>query len=115
MFPNYTSKLLETDPEFTELFERRRGKKGIEMDLMKEQKFGFGCMRLPLLDASDPASFDYEKIESLFDKFLEQGFTYFDTAYTYHGYQAEKAMKKALVERYPRERFQLATKMPLTL
>lgn len=83
------------------------------MDLMKEQKFGFGCMRMPVLDKTDPTSFDYAKIESLFDRFLERGFTYFDTAYTYHGYEAEKAVKKALVERHPRERFQLATKMPL--
>ena len=83
------------------------------MELMKEQKFGFGCMRLPVKEASDQTTFDYEKIEELFDKFMEQGFTYFDTAYTYHGYQAEKAVKKVLVDRYPRERFQLATKMPL--
>ena len=83
------------------------------MELMKEQKFGFGCMRLPVKDASDQTTFDYEKIEKLFDRFLEEGFSYFDTAYTYHGYQAEKAVKKALVDRYPRERFQLATKMPL--
>ena len=48
--------------------------------------FGFGCMRLPVLEADQPDSFDYEKIESLFDAFLEKGFTYFDTAYTYHGY-----------------------------
>ncbi len=83
------------------------------MELMKEQKFGFGCMRLPVRNASDQTTFDYEKIEKLFDRFLEEGFSYFDTAYTYHGYQAEKAVKKALVDRYPRERFQLATKMPL--
>ncbi len=83
------------------------------MDMMKEKNFGFGCMRLPVLDASDQTTFDYEEIEKLFDCFLEQGFSYFDTAYTYHGYQAEKAVKKALVDRYPRERFQLATKMPL--
>ena len=83
------------------------------MDMMKEKNFGFGCMRLPVLDASDQTTFDYEEIEKLFDCFLEQGFSYFDTAYTYHGYQAEKAVKKALVARYPRERFQLATKMPL--
>ena len=83
------------------------------MELMEGQKFGFGCMRMPVLDASDQTTFDYEKIERLFDCFLEQGFSYFDTAYTYHGYQAEKAVKKALVDRYPRERFQLATKMPL--
>ena len=75
--------------------------------------FGFGCMRLPVLEADQPDSFDYEKIESLFDAFLEKGFTYFDTAYTYHGYHAEEAVRKALVERHPRDSFRLATKMPL--
>ena len=80
---------------------------------MKEKKLGFGCMRMPLLDPDDLTSFDYEKIEQLFDRYLEQGFTYFDVAYTYHGYHAEEAVKKALVERYPREKFQLATKLPL--
>lgn len=70
-------------------------------------------MRLPVLDANDPLSFDYKKIEVLFDAYLEQGFTYFDTAYTYHGYHAEEAVEKALVDRYPRNAFQLATKMPL--
>ena len=42
-------------------------------------------MRLPTLEKDDPASFDYEKISALFDAYLAQGFTYFDTAYTYHG------------------------------
>ena len=28
--------------------------------------FGFGCMRLPVLQADQPDSFDYEKIEQLF-------------------------------------------------
>ena len=83
------------------------------MDLIKEKKLGFGCMRMSLLDPDDLTSFDYEKIEQLFDRYLEQGFTYFDVAYTYHGYHAEEAVKKALVERYPREKFQLATKLPL--
>ena len=75
--------------------------------------FGFGCMRLPLFHPDDPVSFDYDKIEALFDAFLAQGFTYFDTAYTYHGYHGEEAVRKALVERYPRHRFRLATKLPL--
>lgn len=83
------------------------------MNLVNEKKLGFGCMRLPLLDAGKPNSFDYAKIEELFDLFLNRGFTYFDTAYTYHGYEAEQAMRKALVDRYPREAFPLATKMPL--
>lgn len=70
-------------------------------------------MRLPVLEEGKPDAFDYQKIEKLFDTFLEQGFRYFDTAYTYHGYEGEKAVRKALVERHPRESFQLATKLPL--
>lgn len=42
------------------------------------------------------------------DKFLDAGFTYFDTAWAYSG--SEDAIRQALVERYPREKFQLATK-----
>lgn len=83
--------------------------------MAKEKKvdLGFGCMRLPLLQADQQDAFDYQKIEQLFDAFLEKGFTYFDTAYTYHGYHAEEAVRKTLVERHPRESFELVTKMPL--
>lgn len=62
------------------------------MELIKEKKLGFRCMRLPTLDKSDPASFDYERIEELFDAVWEKGFTYFDTTYTYHGYHAEEGV-----------------------
>ena len=68
---------------------------------------------MPLKEKDDPTSFDYEKIGALFDDFLARGFDYFDTAYTYHGYRAEEAVRKALVERHPRESFRLATKLPL--
>lgn len=40
---------------------------------------------------------------------MEAGFTYFDTAWAYAG--SEDAIREALVERYPREKYQLATKM----
>lgn len=83
------------------------------MNLTRAKKLGFGCMRLPLLEAGKPDSFDFAKIEELFDAFLAQGFVYFDTAYTYHGYEGEKAVKRALVDRHPRKAFQLATKLPL--
>lgn len=76
------------------------------------KKLGFGFMRLPLLDEQDPASFDYPALEALVDAFLERGFTYFDTAPTYHGGQSEEALRRVLVERYPRKAFTLATKMP---
>ena len=76
-------------------------------------RFGFGCMRLPVTDPAKPDSFDFPLIEALFDEYLAQGFTYFDTAYTYHGYEGEKAVRRALVERHPRASFELATKLPL--
>ena len=43
--------------------------------------------------------------------FLEAGMTYFDTAYVYDGGASEKAVKEALVDRYPREAYTLATKL----
>ena len=42
------------------------------------------------------------------DLFMDAGFTYFDTAWAYAG--SEDAIRQALVERYPRESYQLATK-----
>ena len=83
------------------------------MDFFDGYKFGFGCMRLPVLQPDDQTSFDYETINAMFDRFLELGGRYFDTAYTYHGYHAEEAIRKALVERHPRDSFCLVTKMPL--
>ena len=85
----------------------------VNMTANKNVSFGFGTMRLPLLDPGDPTSFDFDRIQALFDRFLELGFRYFDTAYTYHGYEGEKAVRKALVERHPRESFELTTKLPL--
>lgn len=78
-----------------------------------DKKFGFGCMRLPLLDKDDQTSFDTETFNKLVDTFLEKGFTYFDTAYTYHGYRAEEAVRESLVKRHHRDEFKLATKLPM--
>lgn len=68
------------------------------------RKLGFGLMRLPQKDGA----IDVEQTKTMVDLFLEAGFTYFDTAWAYAG--SEDAIRQALVERYPRERFQLATK-----
>lgn len=75
-------------------------------------KLGFGFMRLPLLNKSDQTSFDYTLLNQMVDAFLERGFTYFDTALTYHGGLSEEAIRKSLVERHPRESFTVATKLP---
>ena len=68
-------------------------------------KLGFGLMRLPKLDDE---TIDIEQVKQMVDLFMEAGCTYFDTARAYTG--SEAAIRKALVERYPRESFQLATK-----
>ncbi len=103
-------------------------------------KLGFGLMRLPQIEvpaepdatdelpaasdkpaaaatpaaADEPATappkpkIDIEQTKQMVDLFMEAGFTYFDTAWAYEG--SEDAIRQALVERYPRESFQLATK-----
>jgi len=78
-----------------------------------EKKLGFGCMRLPILNENDKTSFDYNQMNKMFDIFIERGFTYFDTAYTYHNYSCEKALKKCLVERYSRDKYTITTKLPM--
>lgn len=75
-------------------------------------KTGFGFLRLPRLDAPDEKSVDFALLCSMVDCFLELGGDYFDTAYTYLGGLSEEALRKALVERYPRERFRIADKLP---
>lgn len=77
------------------------------------KKLGFGTMRLPLLNSEDPKSIDYKQFDEMVDHFLENGFTYFDTAYPYHGEVSEAAVKRCLVDRYSRESFVLADKMPI--
>ncbi len=72
-------------------------------------KLGFGLMRLPEKDGK----IDIEQVKTMVDMFMEKGFTYFDTAYVYGNGASELAAKEALVERYPRESFQIATKLPL--
>lgn len=69
------------------------------------KKLGFGLMRLP---KSDENTIDVEQTKKMVDLFMDAGFTYFDTAWAYAG--SEDAIRQALVERYPRESFQLATK-----
>ena len=79
----------------------------------KMKKLGFGWMRLPILNPLDKASIDQERVNRLADEFLSQGFTYFDTAYMYHNYESENSLRRAVVERYPRDAFRLADKLPL--
>ncbi len=71
-------------------------------------KLGFGLMRLPEANGH----IDMAAVTNMVDAYMEKGFNYFDTAYVYHGGNSERAIQEALVRRYPRERFFLATKLP---
>ena len=71
-------------------------------------KLGFGLMRLP----KNGDDIDVEQVKVMVDKFLAAGFKYFDTAYGYNDGASERAAKAALVDRYPRDSFYLATKLP---
>jgi len=80
----------------------------MSVDVTKMPKLGFGLMRLPEKDGK----IDIERVRYMVDKYMESGMNYFDTAYIYHGGQSECAVKDAIVNRYPRDTFYLATKLP---
>ena len=79
---------------------------------MSDTILGFGAMRLPQTDANDPTTFEMDEFTKMVDYYMEQGFNYFDTSYGYHDEKSENALKKALVERYPRESYRIADKIP---
>ncbi|MCR5775125.1 MAG: aldo/keto reductase [Lachnospiraceae bacterium] len=76
-----------------------------EIEVKGTGKLGFGLMRLPRTGVM----IDIPQVCEMVDRFMEAGFTYYDTAFIYPG--SENAAKKALVERYPRESYTLATKL----
>ena len=75
---------------------------------------GFGMMRLPVINR-DPTDFDYEQLNKMVDTYLEAGYNYFDTSYVYHKGKSEEAVRKAVVERHPRQSIRIATKFPTFL
>ena len=76
-------------------------------------KLGMGMMRLPLLDENDQTSIDLQQVNKMVDVFMDAGFNHFDTAFIYHEGAGEPAFKKSVVDRYPRESYKIATKLPL--
>lgn len=82
------------------------------------KKLGFGLMRLPsiddqkaLRDGVDEGKIDLQLVNQMVDTFIENGFTYFDTAWMYCHFQSEEVARECLVKRYPRDAFTLATKL----
>ena len=72
-----------------------------------KKNFGFGMMRLPM----NGEDVDYEQVNQMVDTFIEKGFNYFDTAHGYIGGLSEKAIKKCLSSRYPRDSYILTNKL----
>lgn len=80
----------------------------MNIDLNKVSKLGFGLMRLPKIEEE----IDIEQVCDMVDRYLKAGMNYFDTAYVYHSGMSEKVVKEAIVSRYPRDSFTVATKLP---
>jgi predicted aldo/keto reductase-like oxidoreductase len=55
---------------------------------------------------------DIEQFTEMVDLFMAAGFRYFDTAFAYNNGDSERAAKTALIDRYPRDSFVFATKLP---
>lgn len=70
---------------------------------------GFGCMRLP----STLGRLDQAKCNELFQKALDGGINYFDTAYIYPG--SEAALGSFFQQTRQRDKVFLATKLPLIM
>lgn len=83
---------------------RKINKLNIETSLL-----GFGCMRFPTLP---DGKIDEECATKMLDLAYEKGINYFDTAYVYHGGDSEIFTGKVL-DRYPRDSYFLATKLPV--
>lgn len=77
------------------------------MEMLSQSKLGFGMMRLP---KKEDGAIDIARTCEMVDAFIAKGFTYFDTAYVYAG--SEVAVKAALVDRYPRDAYTIASKLP---
>lgn len=71
-------------------------------------KLGFGFLRLPQIEED----LNWEKIDKMVDVYIENGGNFFDTCYVYLDGKSEEAIRRCLVERKPRESFQLSNKIP---
>lgn len=72
-------------------------------------RLGMGLMRMP----QSGGGINFEAAEKMVDTLMASGVTYYDTAYFYHGGESESFAKKALISRYPRSSYTIATKLPV--
>ena len=72
-----------------------------------KKNFGFGCMRLPMIDGK----VDNAEFCKMVDYFLDNGFNYFDTAHGYLDGKSEIAIRECLTSRHDRSKYLLANKL----
>lgn len=72
-----------------------------------KKNFGFGMMRLPMINNE----VDYNETCKMIDTFISNGFNYFDTAHGYIDGKSELAIRDCLVKRYKREDYVLVNKL----
>lgn len=113
LFPQVNGNMWDwmPNPGFGYCIEFENGEPSMYTKITDMKKLGFGLMRLP----KQGDEYDMEQVKAMVDLFITKGFTYFDTAWGYDGGKSEEAAKVALVDRYPREAYQLATKLPAWL
>ena len=77
----------------------------MSFDTSNISKLGFGCMRFT---GREDNTIDIEYTSKMIDAYMQAGGNYFDTAWAYPN--SEAALRKALVERYPRDSYYIADK-----
>lgn len=77
---------------------------------IKLSRLGMGNMRLPIMEGGPDSAIDMKKGQEIIDYAMEKGINYYDTAYVYHGGASESFLGEALIKRYPRDKFYVATK-----
>lgn len=79
------------------------------------KNLGFSFRGLPTKEENGKVQADLDKVKMMVDIFIAGGYTYFDTAYVYMDYLSELYLKECVVNRYKREEFLVADKLPLKL
>lgn len=81
------------------------GKTGIKISTL-----GFGCMRLPMVDAGGKKVVDQDKVNEMLKRAYELGVNYFDSAYFYNNGLSEGALGEAVKDF--RDKIYISTKSP---